>query len=92
MTRTCFRKKNEETVKLRCFRYPIGRHENIYKKQTFTLACFLSMESNPAILFPFVSIKEPIGSQVMTSHVCFGKGSNCRTLSILSDLLSPSSF
>lgn len=65
---------------------------HIYEKETFTLACFLSIESNPAILFPFVSINEPIGSQVMTSHVCFGKGSNCRTLSILSDRLSPSSF
>lgn len=50
------------------------------------------MESKPAILFPLVSIREPMGSHVMMSHVCLGSGSSCRTLSMLSERLSPSSF
>lgn len=48
--------------------------------------------SKPAILFPLVSISDPCGSQVITSRVCLGKGSNCRTFSKLSDWRSPSSF
>lgn len=48
--------------------------------------------SKPAILLPLVSMREPCGSQVMTSRVCLGSGRSWRTLSRLSDCRSPSSF
>lgn len=41
--------------------------------------------SKPAILLPFVSMSDPWGSQVITSRVCLGRGSNWRTFSKLSD-------
>lgn len=36
----------------------------------------LTSFSNPAILLPLVSMSDPWGSQVMTSRVCLGRGSN----------------